>query len=360
MATFTSQKKKRQEEAEKEELEKKLIEEIESDERIFSVIPMSVIKNELLKKHDSAFKTFAILNVRAGGTGVTFASNKTIQAEHPEQTDKVIRDNLRILIEAGVVYRVLKHKNKRGTQRYLVFVGTWRLYFERCIKLGLFEEAARVQSFFEQIPFDLCYEEIQKKFTTSPSRAVNHQPMNVCSIKQKNAKEKENNKESQNPFPKTSSKHFAAASPRKVLSLEERLVRNLGKGGAKRALDYWNSLTEDKQKSTRNIAGYLTKAIREEWDKEKPQEKKEKNQTFKPAKEVNRELALEVNKLLKPIDVNTHFSKDYFEVYSGSWNKVFCFKDSNRSFKMQASLLLEKFGIKIPDFDNQKQSEGVR
>lgn len=353
MTTFTPDQEQRQAKIEKEELEKKLIEEIESDERICSIIPMSVLKNEFLKKHDSAFKTFAILNVRAGGTGVTFASNKTIQKEHPEQTDKVIRDNLRILIKSGVVYRVLRHKNKKGTQRYLVFVGTWRLYFERCIKLGLFEEAAEVQAFFEKVPFETCYNEIQKKFITSPPQSVDHQPMNVCSIKETSVKEKENNtKESQKlPQKKSSRKFAAAATSRKNLSLEERLVKNLGEDGAKRAIEYWDSLTEAKQKNTRNIVGYLTNAIREGWDKENLQKEKEKNQTFKAASERNREYALQVNKLLRTIDVNTHLSKEYFEVYNGSWNQIFHFSESNRSFKMKASLLLEKFGVKIPSLE---------
>lgn len=339
----------------KEEKEATLIKEIESSGSLFSAVPKDVITNTRLAKHHSAFRTFVVLNLYAGGTGVTFASNKTIQEMCPDQTDKVLKDNLKILEGMGEVYRVLDRKGRRGTRRYLVFRGTWRIYYERCIKLGLFEEAAKVKAFFGKVSFQSCLDEIKEKITKVPSRSVEQRTMMVRSIKQRDVKErKENSKESQKNFSKTSLKNLAAAPFQKSFSLKEGLIKNLGESGAKRAEEYWDSLTEAKQKSIRNVVGFLTHAIKHGLDKEKAQKEREK--TFKSAREMNREFALEINELLKPIEVSTYISKDYFEVYNGTWNRVFHFGDASRNFKMQTSLLLKKFGIELPDLNVYKKN----
>jgi len=332
-----------------EKLDIKLIEEIENSSPIYSMVPECVMKSPELAKHLSAFRTFTILNSYAGNTGVCWTSNKTIQEKYPDQTEKVVRDNLRILIKLGFVFRALDRKSRKGTRRFLVFVGNWQNYFEKCKKIGNLKEAGGVQSFFEKVPFETCFESIQKIFSTDRQRAVDHQPVKVCSREQKKQNIKETTKKRQN-FSLNQTQNQAAAASFQNLSFDQKLFKNLGSEGTKRALAFWNSFDEMKQKRTRNPIALLTSAIKGNWDKEAIQSPSQpKVVGLRTASEMNREFALIVSDLVKPNQgLSTHMAKDYFEIYNGPWNKVFHFGEPNTLFKTEVTRRLKKMGIKIP------------
>lgn len=152
----------------KKDLGQKLAEEVQNSAPIYSIVPECVMQNKELSKNLSAFRTFTIFNSYAGSSGACWASNKKIQEKYPDQTEDVIRKNLKILVDQDLVFRTLDRSSKRGTKRILVFPGNWRNYFEMCKEVGRLKEAAAVQAFFEGRPFDECFEQIQKIFNTRP------------------------------------------------------------------------------------------------------------------------------------------------------------------------------------------------
>jgi len=339
---------------EQKKLDEKLIQEIENSAPIYSIVPECVMRSPELSVHSSAFRTFTILNSYSGSTGVTWVSNATIQEKYPSLTEDVIRKNLKILIELGFVFRALDRSSKRGTKRFLVFVGNWRDYFEKCKKVGNLKEAAKVQSFFERTPFETCFEGIKKIFNTRPPRTVGNPAAIAGSREQERENTKETTKKRQNFFLKTPLKK--AAADFQIFSLNQKLDQNLGTEKAKRALVFWNSFDEAKQKRIRNPLAFLTSAIRGNWDKEQIKPPGAKGSLIKTASEMNREFALIVSDLIKPNEgLNAHVGKDYFEIYNGSWNKVFRLGEPNTLFKSQTTQVLGKMGIKIPEIKQSTQ-----
>lgn len=127
----------------------------------------------------------------------------------------------------------------------------------------------------------------------------------------------------------------------------QKLQKNLGPDGMKRALDFWNSLEEKKQRNIKNPVAFLTSAIKGNWDKESQGTFGKCGFGVRNAFEMNREFALNVSELIQENHLATsHVGRDYFEIYNGSWNKVFKFGESNATFKAEVLDRLEKMGIK--------------
>ncbi|MCB1115634.1 MAG: helix-turn-helix domain-containing protein [Chlamydiia bacterium] len=337
------------------DLDKKLIEEVKNSAPIYSIVPECVMQNPELSKNLSAFRTFTILNSYAGSTGACWASNKKIQEKYPDQTETVIRKNLKILIDQGFVFRALDRSSKKGTKRILVFVGNWREYFERCKKVGNLREATSVQSFFERRPLDQCFEEIQKNFNTRQSKPGDHPATKAGSIEQNKESIKETTvKKRQEISLKRSQKPAAAASFPEKSTFDQKLQKNLGVDGMKRALAFWNSLEDEKQRNVKNPVAFLTSAIKGNWDKENKSPLGEYGFWIRSAFEINREFALNVNELIQTSHTaSSHVGKDYLEIYNGSWNKVFNFGESSTTFKANVLERLEKMGIKSSEIKKE-------
>ena len=341
-------------------LDQKLIKEVQNSAPIYSIVPECVMQNQDLSKNLSAFRTFTILNSYAGSTGACWASNKKIREKYPDQTKDVIRKNLKILIDLGLVFRALDRSSKRGTKRILVFVGNWRDYFEKCKKVGNLKEAASVQSFFERRPFDQCLEQIQIFFNTRQPRPGDHVATLAASIEQSKEIIKETTvKKRQEISLKGSQKPAAAISSSfskksNLGTFDQKLQKNLGADGKKRALDFWNSLEEEKQRNVKNPVAFLTSAINGNWDKEVQKTLGKCGFGVRSAFDMNREFALTASELIQTNHVATsHVGKDYFEIYNGSWNKVFNFGESNATFKSEVLERLGKMGIKVPEIKTE-------